>query len=144
MTYFSRFTGFKLKLIETSPAPCCFLGCSPDRQQCIMVKFTLKLEDNRVEKWSGYYIDYKRLKHELDKLKDPKPNVAASIATCCLGVRRSRYMQRAQSSQQHVAASHTVDQDTTVQRSAGGRLVLFECWYSRVGWIVQAATGIHH
>lgn len=47
-----------------------------------MVKFTLKLENNRIDKWSSYYIDYKKLKHEIDKLKN-STTAGSSFTTCC-------------------------------------------------------------
>lgn len=33
-----------------------------------MVKFSLKLEDNRVDKWSPHYLNYKRLKKAIKQL----------------------------------------------------------------------------
>lgn len=33
-----------------------------------MVQFSLKLEDNRVEKWSSHYLDYRKLKKTIKQL----------------------------------------------------------------------------
>lgn len=60
-------------------------------EQRTMVKFTLKLEDNRIEKWSSHYIDYKKLKQEINKLKNSPKNVVSAFTTCWFNGRRRRY-----------------------------------------------------
>lgn len=44
-----------------------------------MVKFGLKLEDNRVDKWSSHYLDYKKLKKAIKQLVRSR-NLASTIS----------------------------------------------------------------
>lgn len=44
-----------------------------------MVQFSLKLEDNRVDKWSSHYLDYRKLKKAIKQLVNAR-NVADNIA----------------------------------------------------------------
>lgn len=48
-----------------------------------MVQFGLKLEDNRVDKWSSYYVDYKKLKKAIKQLAFTR-KAAGIIAQRCV------------------------------------------------------------
>lgn len=47
--------------------------------QGAMVQFSLKLEDNRVDKWSSHYLDYRKLKKAIKQLVTAR-NAADNIA----------------------------------------------------------------
>ncbi|CAB1117874.1 unnamed protein product [Ectocarpus sp. CCAP 1310/34] len=49
-----------------------------------MVQFSLKLEDNRVDKWSSQYLDYRKLKKAIKQIASHR-KTAALVAQRTLG-----------------------------------------------------------
>lgn len=47
-----------------------------------MVNFSLKLEDNRVDKWSAHYLDYRKLKQAIKQLVASRNAANAKARRC--------------------------------------------------------------